>query len=145
MIIRCFVFLLVTTLPPKTVTGVNNPDVTQENIQQTICVSNWTKKIRPSSSYTTKLKIQQMKELGLTGDPKDYEEDHLISLEIGGHPTDPHNLWPQPWSGPYGAHQKDRLENALHKDVCSGKITLKEAQEAISQNWVLEYKKRFEK
>ena len=27
----------------------------------------------------------------------DYQEDHLISLELGGNPTDPRNLWPEPY------------------------------------------------
>jgi len=26
--------------------------------------------------------------------PSHYEEDHLISLELGGNPRDPKNLWP---------------------------------------------------
>jgi hypothetical protein len=50
-------------LPDKTRTpGVANPAVTQDNIDQTICVSGWTATIRPSSSYTSKLKIEQIKE-----------------------------------------------------------------------------------
>jgi hypothetical protein len=41
-----------------------------------------------------------------------YEEDHLSPLEDGGNPTDPRNLWPEPfnpWVGGtvMGAHQKD--------------------------------------
>jgi hypothetical protein len=27
-----------------------------------------------------------------------YEEDHLISLEDGGDPTDPRNLFPEPYN-----------------------------------------------
>ena len=29
----------------------------------------------------------------------DYEEDHLIPLELGGAPRDPNNLWPEPRYG----------------------------------------------
>ena len=36
---------------------------------------------------------------------------------------------------------KDKLETRLHKLVCYGKITLEEAQEAISTDWVKAYKK----
>jgi death-on-curing protein len=54
----------------------------------------WTATIRPAS-YTAKLKIAQMKELGPRGRPEDYKEDKL-SLEVGGNPTDPKNLWPRP-------------------------------------------------
>jgi hypothetical protein len=50
-------------LPNHTRTpGVTNPDVTQETIHQTICVSGWTATIRPPSNCTTKLKTQQIKE-----------------------------------------------------------------------------------
>lgn len=123
-------------LPPENVPGAINPQVTQSNIQKTICVSGWTKTIRPKVSYTNKLKLQQMRSLGLTGSPSDYEEDHLISLEIGGNPTDPKNLWPEPWDGPYGARKKDACENKLHKMVCNGQISLKAAQYYISHNWI---------
>src|SRR5216683_2609243 len=32
--------------------------------------------------------------------PAHYEEDHLVSLELGGHPRDPRNLWPERWGTP---------------------------------------------
>jgi len=52
-------------LPDRTRTpGVANPDVTQDNIDQTICVSGWTKKIRPPTNYTNELKRQQIVEYG---------------------------------------------------------------------------------
>ena len=41
-----------------------------------------------------------------------------------------------------GAHTKDRLENRLHKLVCSGTITLGEAQHEISTNWIAAYRGR---
>jgi hypothetical protein len=68
-----------------------------------------------------------------------YEEDHLISLELGGAPKDPKNLWPEPWNGPYGAHTKDKLENKLHKMVCAGSIALKTAQRLEAKNWYSAY------
>src|SRR5258708_23569297 len=40
---------------------VTNPKVTQANIHTTICISGYTTKIRPSTSYTNKLKKQQIK------------------------------------------------------------------------------------
>lgn len=121
--------------------GAINPNVTQANIASTVCVSGWTKTIRPPASYTNKLKLQQMQRFGLTGNPHDYEEDHLISLEIGGNPTDPNNLWPQPWNGPHGAHRKDVLETKLKRLVCAGTITLAQAQHDIATDWVAAYRK----
>jgi hypothetical protein len=123
--------------------GATNPTVTQANIKTTICVPGWTKTIRPPASYTNKLKAGQLAAGAYANPqaPRAFEEDHLISLEIGGHPTDPRNLWPQPWDGPYGAHAKDRLENFLRRAVCSGRLTLAEAQAAVSGNWISAYHK----
>ncbi len=73
---------------PVCTPGSVNPNVTQANIHQTICVKGWTATVRPSVSYTNGLKQQQMNAYGLTGNLSSFEEDHLIPLEIGGNPTD---------------------------------------------------------
>jgi hypothetical protein len=64
-----------------------------------------------------------------------YEVDHLISLELGGS-NSPLNLWPEPASPVPGFHQKDGCENRAHVAVCSGAITLDEAQAGISGDWL---------
>src|SRR6266571_6048032 len=101
--------------------GVLNPAVTQANINATICVQGWTKTIRPPTSYTNALKRKQMREYGVGGSPSDYQEAHLISLELGGHPTDPRNLWPEPYPR---ASRVDTIENDLNRQVCDGSLTL---------------------
>jgi hypothetical protein len=123
---------------PSCTPGSNNPNINQDNISQTICNRNWsTKSIRPPVSYTDNLKKQQLTEYGASDtNLRDYEEDHLIPLEVGGNPTDPKNLWPEPRQGSPNASNKDRLENYLHDKVCSGKISLQEAQQEISIDWV---------
>jgi hypothetical protein len=65
-----------------------------------------------------------------------FELDHLVSIEIGGS-NDITNLWPQPVDAPgvIGFHTKDVVENRAHAAVCSGKITLKPAQQGISGDW----------
>lgn len=118
--------------------GATNPDVRPSTINQTICVSGWTKTVRPPVSYTGPLKVQQIAEYGYTDtNTADYEEDHLIPLELGGAPRDPHNLWPQPRYGSAGltASDKDGIENRLKTDVCSGKVGLLAAQQAIATDW----------
>jgi hypothetical protein len=65
----------------------------------------------------------------------------LISRELGGDDK-LENLWPQPYTSKLGAHQKDWLENRLHKEVCDGTITLEEAQKEIKKDWVTAYLKR---
>ena len=128
--------------PDPTLTpGATNPAVTQANIHQTICVSGWTKTIRPPASYTNKLKAQQMIEYRYPPGtpPRSVEEDHLISLELGGSPTDPENLWPEPWAGEWGARRKDVIETKLKHLVCSGAISLEAAQTAIRTDWIAAY------
>lgn len=89
--------------------------------------------MRPPVSYTNKLKMQQITAYGYTDkNPRDYEEDHLISLELGGNPTDPKNLWPEPGASP---NPKDKIENLCHEKVCSGQITLEQAQQEIATDW----------
>ncbi len=129
------------------VPGSINPAITQDNIQTTICVPGFTGRpgYRPLSDYTTSLKIKQLKAYG-NKDQKtgDYEEDHLISLELGGNPTDPNNLWPEPYTASIadgGAKTKDKVENYLHAQVCSGAITLQDAQIEVVTDWYTVYVK----
>jgi hypothetical protein len=127
---------------PRRTPGALNPAVTQATIHSTICVPGWTATIRPSSSYTTEVKIQQLA-AGYAyrhdKNPGDYEEEHLTSLEIGGSPTAAANLWPEPYFATDGARTKDRIENKLHALVCSGVISLATAQHAIAGNWWVAY------
>jgi hypothetical protein len=129
---------------PARTPGALNQDITQENIQQNICNSRWsTKSIRPDASYTNRLKIEQIGEYGYSDtQSKDFEEDHFIPLELGGNPTDPKNLWPEPFNTSIpdgGAHFKDKVENFLHAEVCSGSLTLDQAQREISEDWYRVY------
>jgi hypothetical protein len=70
------------------------------------------------------------------------EVDHLVSLELGGTNATA-NLFPEAASPTPGSHEKDRLENRLHDDVCSGSISLRRAQRLIAGNWVKAYHARF--
>jgi hypothetical protein len=110
--------------------GVINPDVTQANIDSTICLRGWTKTIRPPTSYTNDLKRKQMREYGVGGSLSDYQEDHLISLELGGHPTDPRILWPEPYPL---ASELYSIENDLNDKVCAGELSLEDAQRKESE------------
>ncbi len=116
--------------------GALDPNVTQENISSTICVSGYTKTVRPPASYTNGIKKEEMLAYGESGDPRAYELDHLISLELGGSPRDIANLWPEPGDPVPGFHQKDKVENYLHDQVCTGSLSLAEAQQEIAGNWV---------
>jgi len=127
---------------PLLTPGSLNPNVTQANIATTICSSGWTATIRPPTSYTNALKVTQIAQYGYSDtSPASYEEDHLISLELGGNPTDPRNLWPEPYTSfltdgrKDGAHVKDAFETKLKNQVCAGTITLAAAQAEIGDHW----------
>lgn len=119
--------------------GATDTRVTQDNINSTICVSGYSASVRPPVSVTDKIKTQEMAMYGDTDSKADYELDHLISLELGGCPDCVANLWPEPYNQALGAHEKDKVENYLHKQVCSGAITLAEAQAKIANDWVSVY------
>lgn len=132
------------TLPnPDLHPGVADPAVTQDNIDSTICMSGYTKGVRPPSSYTSNLKRQQIQDEGLPGGPEDYEEDHVIPLELGGAPRDEKNLFAEPYENHgaklaapgTGAESKDKVEKATNRRVCSGSMTLADAQTRIASNW----------
>jgi len=137
------------TLPPPTAPGAVNPNVTQDNIGATICQRGWTATIRPPASYTNALKRRQLGELGYADrDPHHFEEDHRVPLGVGGHPTSPANLWPEPRSPTgrcepdrYTAECKDQLEGAVHLAVCAGRMSLAEGQAIFLGNWTEGYQR----
>jgi hypothetical protein len=112
------------------------PGKTRTTDVNEICHGGSTKQFRPHTSYTNKLKAQQIAEYGYAyTNLGDYEEDHLISLELGGDGSDALNLWPESHSGKYNSFVKDQIENWLHKQICSGAMTPKQAQEGIRTDW----------
>jgi hypothetical protein len=113
--------------PGDTFTGVT---------KETICQPGYTKTVR---NVSEKLKREVFAEYGIEiNNRKDYEVDHLISLELGGS-NDISNLWPEPALPRPGFHEKDRVENYLHKAICDGKIDLEKAQNEVANDWVSIY------
>ncbi len=139
------IFPLSQAVPNSRMTpGALNPAVTQANIQSTICVRGYTRTIRPAEDYTERLKREQIAAYGYSDRRlRDYEEDHLVSLELGGSSTDPRNLWPEPHHvvGGWGSYAKDRLENTLHHLVCRRQLPLADAQSWIAHDWITAYKR----
>ena len=118
---------------PACTPGAIDSRVSQANIQSTICRRGYTRTVRPPTSYTEPLKRELMQRYGDTGPMSRYELDHLISLELGGNPTSPANLWPEPGASP---NPKDQVELATNHAICSGRMSLADAQHAIATNWV---------
>ena len=55
-----------------------------------------------------------------------HDNNHPISLELGGAPYSPKNLWPEPRAQ---AQKSDPLENAWHKKLGDGTLKQSRAQE----------------
>lgn len=111
------------------------PGAISQATAEQVCTPGYATSVRPSSSEMAKLKRQSMAAYHIAGaDPSAYQEDHVVSLELAGAPRDPHNLWPQPIAI---ARQKDKVENALHTAVCSGRLSLRAAQQCEAFNWHL--------
>jgi hypothetical protein len=120
-------------LPNPTMTpGTRFPRVTK----QQICTVGYTKTVRDVKESKKKAVFS----LYNTDRTKDeYEVDHLISLQLGGN-NDLGNLWPQSYTTqPWNARIKDKLENKLNDEICKGRLSMKEAQQRISTDWILTY------
>lgn len=115
---------------PRCTPGAFDPAVTQANIRTTICRSGYTATVRPSVDQTDEAKRTLYLDYGIPRGTTS-ELDHLVSLELGGS-NDTANLWPEVGKIP---NPKDKVENALHDAVCSGKVTLAAAQQAIASDW----------
>lgn len=125
-------------LPDPAHPGVVNLAVTPATQAATICVHGWTATVRPPTSYTNKLRAAQTP-AGFK--PGDGELDHRLSIEDGGAPADPANLWWMIYADRYGARVKDVLETKLARRVCAGTLPLSEARAALMGNWLIAYEK----
>ena len=74
---------------------------------------------------------------GVVPDATVYTLDHFIPLNLGGADTTT-NLWPEPVAPP-GSHEKDKVEDYLHAQVCAGALSLDDAREAIRSDWYAIY------
>lgn len=116
---------------PSCTPGVADPHVTQANIHTTICIPGYSKTVRPPVSLTDSWKSDDKRREGYPANAVG-EEDHLISIELGGAPAERRNLWFEPGKIP---NPKDSVENKLHREVCADKLPLSKAQHEISSNW----------
>jgi len=115
--------------PACTPGDLMRPLVTKEDI----CTPGYSSSVR---DVPQSVKDEVYAEYGITSHaPGQYEVDHFVSLELGGS-NDISNLFPEATSPKPGSHEKDKVENYLHDQVCSGAMTLQTAQIAIATNWV---------
>ena len=101
---------------------------------------------RGRRAVTTEMKNQVYADYGITNHPSgSFEVDHFIPLELGGS-NDISNLWPEPANPNPGFHEKDKVETALHNEVCKAHtMTLEEAQRVIATDWLSYYNEKIKK
>lgn len=116
---------------PKLTPGDVIPGVTEADV----CKPGYAGTVRDVSQAE---KDEVYRRYGLKNVTGEHEVDHFISLELGGS-NDISNLWPEFYEPRPGAHEKDRVENWLHKQVCDGNMTLAEAQRQIRTDWYAVY------
>lgn len=122
---------------PVCTPGATNPAVTQDNIGSTICARGWARTVRPDRVWSVRMKTEAMTAYGIPESQRPVVElDHLIPLELGGS-SDPRNVWPEVSDMPgAGWHnRKDVVENELNHAVCSGRISLVDAQRRLVTDW----------
>jgi hypothetical protein len=106
-----------------------------DGIETNICAPHFSATaIRKTIRNFAKLKKQACEEYGVAKCDNSVEGDHLISIELGGCPDCLANLWPQPMAE---ARIKDhQVEDVLPRLICSGRISLREAQKCVAGDWV---------
>ena len=127
---------------PHCTPGSTNPRVTQADLASTVCKSGYTASIRPPASITGREKTASEASYSFKGKASTTEYDHLISLELGGDPNSPLNLWPEPNKARAAGvnNPKDAVEDKLKSLVCNAVhkkpyLPLAKAQYLIATNW----------
>jgi hypothetical protein len=114
--------------------------VSQATIVDTICVPGYVDRVSPSFDVQMRQKERLIKQRGIdAASASDYALDHRMPVLLGGSPSAPANLDLRRWDGRAGQRRKERLSVFLKRCVCTGDITLQQAQTAISGDWPNHY------
>ena len=84
-----------------------------------------------TSSAQPPVRERLLEAYGVWWRPQLYVLDHLIPVELGGHPTAVLNLWPQLSTR---SAATDRLERHLARKVCAGTLSLRAARARIMRH-----------
>lgn len=110
--------------------------VTQHSVAETICRPGYADTVAPPLDELMEHKDRLLAARGIdAGDGGGYALDRRVPIVLGGSPDAPANLGLLPWAGHHGERRKELLTAKLKRCVCTGKISLSEAQTAIAGNW----------
>ncbi|MCP3728622.1 hypothetical protein M3I53_37005 [Paraburkholderia sp. CNPSo 3272] len=114
--------------------------VTQESVTDTICRPGYADTVAPPFDETMALKGRMLASRGIDADNGvGYALDRHVPIVLGGSPDATANFDLIPWGGHAGERRKSLLTVRLKRCVCAGRMTLAQAQAAITGNWVHQY------
>ncbi|WP_174479514.1 hypothetical protein [Paraburkholderia heleia] len=114
--------------------------VTQESVTDTICRPGYADTVAPPFDETMALKDRMLAARGIGADDGvGYALDRRVPIVLGGAPDATANFDLIPWGGHAGERRKSLLTVRLKRCVCAGRMTLAQAQAAITGNWVHQY------
>lgn len=138
--VRASLLVIAIAGTPEAVSApVLNPDVAQGTIQETICRPGYTHSVRPATSFTNKIKRRLMREEGIReSDTSEWALDHILALTLGGHPRQLANLQ---LLTQHDNSRKSRIEVKLTCFVCTGQMSLEQAQTEVVADWRAAYQR----
>lgn len=114
--------------------------VTQQSIAETICRPDYADAVSPPFEVMMEHKARLLAQRGIDPDEgADYAIDRRVPVLLGGSPDAPANLDLLPWAGARGERRKARFVVHLKHCVCTGKMSLSDAQATIAGNWSAAY------
>ena len=120
---------------PRCTPGAPNPAAVA-NPEKTICQQSYLAKLGKAEAGVQHLKLAMMIRYGSAGNPSTYVLAQLVPVEDGGSPTDPKNLWPILLDGWGGARTQAVVANAVHAQICVGKVTVRQAAQLFKGDWL---------
>ncbi|WP_322106311.1 hypothetical protein [Paraburkholderia sp. J41] len=116
--------------------------VTQQSVAQTICRPGYADTVAPPFDETMALKDRLLAARGIDADDGvGYALDRHVPIVLGGAPDATANFDLLPWGGHGGERRKSLLTVRLKRCVCAGRMSLAEAQAAITGNWSHQYER----
>ena len=121
-------------VPPE----VLDASVTQQNAAQTICTEGHAARVRASDATLNAIRRRLVEEAAMT-DGTLYDLVPRVPLELGGSASSVRNYVLQPWDLHATLRPRQRLVLTLQRLVCSGQVTLADAQAAMYVDWRAAY------
>src|SRR5215475_8705762 len=116
--------------------SMKTPGATSKAKSEQVCAADYAASVKPIADWQ---KAEALGRYGIRPESFSGELDHLVPVALGGS-NDPDNLWPFRGTSDLTLDAKNALAAKLHDMVCSGKMSLKDAQDAFKKDWAKAYR-----